>query len=321
MPQKRKAPALRNVLMVMDPLEKLDLRWDNSLALAYEFYRRGTAVWTADSGDVRLEGQSVFARTSQLKIVGVHAFRTASPDQRDLGSFDLVLIRKEPPFDLNYLYLTFILEKAARKLPVVNHPRGIRNANEKLWGILHTAKTPETILSSSPEDLLHFFHGLKSAMVVKPLHDKGGRGIFLIPHGAKNAAKRLVKATSGGTQTLACQRYIQTLGSMDKRIVLLDGKVLCAFERHPSKGEFRANLGLGAAARPTRLTRAEKNLIEELAPALRREGLYLAGLDVMGEKLLEVNVTSPAGLTDAEALYPGGDFIGAWATWLSRFCA
>ncbi len=317
----KKQKRLKNVLLLMDPLSKLDLRWDNSLALARTLIAGQTTVWCADSGDIRLERDRCLAHAARLRTQGPEGFQSSLPQELDLATLDLVLIRKEPPFDLNYFYLTFMLEKVNAVVTVANDPRGIRNASEKLWGLLHTPQVPETMISRSPEKLFRFYQSLGSAMVVKALHEKGGRGVFLIPAGAENGEALLTTATAGGTQTVAGQKFIKASGGADKRVVLLDGKILCAFEKRPAPGEFRSNLGLGGSAHPTRLTRGEKRLVQKLAPALRRDGLYLAGLDIMGEKLLEVNVTSPAGMTDAEAVYPGKNFIAAWAAWLSQWAA
>ncbi len=314
-----KSKSLKKILFIMDPLSKLDVRWDNSLALAREFGRRRASCWTADVPEVRLEHGRVWTTACRLKAGRAGKFATGPSQHWRLDIFDLVLIRKEPPFDFGYYALTLILEHAA--VPIANHPRGIRNANEKMWALRYRGLMPETLISSSADTILRFGRRFKKGFIVKPLNEKGGRGIFKVER-ITPLARRLIKnATRGGLEAVVCQRYLTRSHGMDKRIVLLNGKVLCAFEKHPSKKDFRANLGLGATAHPTTLTASELKLVRTLAVPLKRSGLYLAGLDVMTGKLLEVNVTSPAGMTDAEKLYPGKKFIAAWADWLELFAA
>jgi glutathione synthase len=314
MPQKRN---LRKVLFIMDPVEKLDTRWDNSIALAHELTRRGIQCWTADTPQIRLEkgipwiSAKLFTPSSKSRV------QASVSRHFPMNTFGLALIRKEPPFNMAYYALTLILEHAS--IPVVNDPRGIRDANEKMWGLRFKHLMPETMISSSPTELLRFGNQFKDGFVIKPLNEKGGRGIFKVEHITTASRKRIEAASANGTVALVCQRFLKNAGGIDKRIVLLDGKVLCAFEKHPSKKDFRANLGLGASAHPTRLTTADLKIVKTLEKPLRQAGLFLAGLDVMAGKLLEVNVTSPAGMTDAETLYPGRNFIGVWADWLEQF--
>lgn len=315
MSQKRK---LKKVLLIMDPAEKLDTRWDNSLALSQELTHRGTECWTADTPGIRLEKGNVWIHAKLLSS-SKKSLQSANSLLRDLPieTFDLALIRKEPPFNMAYYALTLILEHTST--PVVNNPRGIRDANEKMWGLRFKHLMPETLISSSPRELLRFGKQWRDGFVIKPLNQKGGRGIFKVDRVTSETRKKIELSCKQGTEPVVCQRFLKQSRGVDKRIVLLDGQVLCAFEKHPSKSDFRANLGLGATARPTVLSRNEIALVKTLAKPLRQNGLFLAGLDVMAEKLLEVNVTSPAGMTDAEALYPGGKFIAAWADWLELF--
>jgi len=305
---------LKKILFIMDPVKKLDLRWDNSMALARELDGRGVQCWTADSPHVRLENGTVWVQAKRLM-----SGKTDSPLPADspIETFDLALIRKEPPFNMAYYALTLILEHSP--VPILNAPRGIRDANEKMWGLRFSKLMPETLISSSPNELLRFGKKFKDGFILKPLNEKGGRGIFKADRASPAVLKKIETASRGGTEALVCQRFLNHSNGIDKRIVILDGTILCAFEKHPSKKDFRANLGLGASAHPTVLTLAEIKLARTLAKPLQEAGLFLAGIDVMAGKLLEVNVTSPAGMTDAEALYPGMKFIAAWADWLELF--
>ena len=307
---------LINVLIIMDPPNKLDLRWDNSIALAHELTQRGIACWIADSLDIMLENSTVWVLAKPFQYQFTQRLPSRSVKKVSIDFFDLALIRKEPPFDLNYYAMTLILEHAS--IPIFNSPRGIREANEKMWGLRFATLMPETLISSKLNEIVSFSNKFNDGVVIKPLYDKGGRGVFRAAKMTGRVTQRIKLACAEGKKPLVCQRFLKSAGGIDKRIVILDGQVLCAFEKHPSKKDFRANLGLGATAYPTRLTQKELSLVKKIAVPLRKSGIALAGIDVMEGMLLEVNVTSPAGMTDAETLYPGNRFIAAWADWLLR---
>jgi len=290
---------------VMDPLEKLDLQWDTSLHLLGKLKRLGHETYSFTLPRIFLSSGRVKGRDSGIG------------KEWDLSEFDVVFIRKDPPFDSSYLALTYLLEPAAQKTVVINHPRGIRNANEKLFGLRFPRWSPPTIVSADPYEIIDFQKQIRSPLVIKPLYEKGGRGVFLFnphPHPLPSrgegrvrgaALRRLKRATRNGNFVVA-QKFIPVpKGGGDKRILVWKGEILGGFERIPPPGEFRSNLSLGGKFRECRITGEDKRLVRSLRPALLKEGLLFAGIDIRGGFLLEVNVTSPAGLVELDQLYGG----------------
>ena len=277
---------------VMDPLETLDLRWDTSLCLLRELKRLGHST-------------SLFLPSS-LASNGTKIHGEAHGKKWNLADFDAVFIRKDPPFDGAYLALTYLLEPLAKKTQVINHPRGIRNANEKLFGLRFVRWSPPSLVTSRAEEIFSFQTKLRSEVVVKPLYEKGGKGVFRLRRSERGASRLLRQATRGEKEMVVAQKFIPVPpGTGDKRILLWKEKVLGVFERIPRPGEFRSNLSLGGSFRSCLLTKREKKLVQELVPELLKEGLYWTGIDVRQGWLLEVNVTSPAGLVELDQLYGG----------------
>lgn len=307
-----------NFLIILDPLEKLDPEWDNSLALGAELLRRGRAVWTADVPDLWTENGEVFARASRLISFPsrpfASRFRIGTSKTWKLSAFDLVLVRKEPPVNDRYLSMTQLLELAAAKVPVQNHPRGLRSINEKLWTLQFPRWVPPTLVSCSEKEILAF-HKKQGKIVIKPLDQKGGKGVFIFEPSLR---PKLRKAVKNGEKFVIAQKFLPIQEGGEKRIVVLNGELLAAYEKRPRGNEFRANLGLGGTFHAAEPDAAEKQLVRELKPYLLKEGISFAGLDVLNGKLIEVNVTSPAGITEAQFLYPRLKPVSAWADFLER---
>ncbi len=302
-------------LIIIDPIQKLNQEWDNSLLIGGELLSRGHQVWCADVPDLWAVNKQVFVRAYPLVYRPKNSLKkrfSAGPARTwNAEKFDLIMVRKEPPVNESYLYMTYLLELIADKVKITNHPRGIRNANEKLWTLNFPKWLPQTLVTADPKKV-----SAMGAPVVKPLNQKGGKDVFIL-NSASSA--RMKEMTQHGKDFIMAQKQIsQTKGPGEKRIILLNGKFLCAYVKKPKKGEFRGNLDLGAEFLPTALTVREKKLLKELAPALRKEGLDFVGLDVLQEKLLEVNVTCPAGVSEASSLYPRAKLFSAWANFLER---
>ena len=292
----------------MDPLEHLDLPWDTSLCLLRELARRGHETVLFIPTDLGLSSRgTVYGSGRAIRPLGNDRYHQAPPQSYDLKNFDVVLIRKDPPFDASYLSLTYLLEPAARKTRVINHPRGIRNVNEKLFGLSFPQGSPPSLVTARADEILNFQKRIRSDLVIKPLYEKGGKGVFLVRRGGRGSRERLEKATRKGNEFVIAQKFIKVpRGTGDKRILLWKGEILGAFSRvSRTVGEFRTNLSLGGRFLRTEITRTEKKLVRSLAPLLLKEGLYFVGMDVRGGKLLEVNVTSPAGLVELDQLYHG----------------
>lgn len=306
-----------NILIILDPLPKLNFEWDNSLAVGGELILRGHCVWLADAPDLWAENNRTFVRASKLLFFPSKSvrekYRAGVSKIWEVAQMDLVMNRKEPPVNAAYLAMTYLLDGPARKIPVINRPAAVRNHNEKL-SILNFPKwIPPTLVSSKETDILAFRkkHG---EIVIKPLDQKGGLDVFLMNSGSNTELLRTLLLK--GNPVMAQKRI---LSRAEKRIVLMNGKLLCAYEKRPQGKEWRANLDLGATFHTTELSTAEKSLIREMKPFLIREGLYLVGLDVLGEKLIEINVTSPAGPTEAQFLSPHSKPVSAWADFVERF--
>lgn len=313
------------ILFVMDPVEKCNARWDNSLYLLRELFRRGHETWVVDSRHLWRQSRSLYGKTKRLTLARFHGtfrhqdYKNQTKKIQDLTRFDLILIRKDPPVDSHYLSLTYLLETIANRVPIVNHPRGLRHVNEKL-SILHFPKwIPETRVTRNVEAILSFQKKLHAPIVVKPLDNKGGKGVFKLTRGGPRSISRLWLATKKGRKTVMVQKWLHPGKAGEKRIVILNGEILTAYEKRPKRGEFRGNLSLGGTFHPAQPTRKEKKLVADLKPYLLKHGLYFVGIDTLNEKLLEINVTSPAGMTEAKFLYPKLALVEAWADFLEDF--
>lgn len=300
---------MKRFAFVMDPLEQLDLAWDTSLCLLRELAWGGHIAVLIDPPSLALEYGQTTGKGFLLHPVGHNRYRKGPKKRFHLDRFNAVFIRKDPPFDSSYLAMTYLLESLASKTVVINHPRGIRNANEKISALLDKQWAPPTLVSSDREEILAFQRKIKSDLVIKPLFDKGGKGVFLLKRTGSltgRSCKQLQTVTRNGKEIIVAQKFIPvTKGGGDKRILIWNGKILGAFERIPKKGEFRSNLSLGGGFKRCNLTVRDKNLVRALRPYLIKEGLLFTGIDVREGFLLEVNVTSPAGLVELDQLYGG----------------
>ena len=214
---------------------------------------------------------------------------------------DVVFQREDPPVDAEYVTSTQILT-LCRRARVLNRPQGILAANEKLYAQHFPELMPETLVSRRIPDLIDFMARLGGEMIVKPLDGRGGEGVFHLRHDDRNLFSILEQSTAFGARRAMAQRYLPEVRKGDKRILLLEGEPLGALLRVPSERETRANLHVGGVAAPARLDEADRRIVERLGPALRRDGLFFVGVDVIGGFLTEINVTSPTGLQEIDAL-------------------
>jgi len=292
-------------LFILDPLAQLDPKWDTSLAIIRALAQRGHETWAAEAVSLWSRNSEIFAMTQLLRPRTVDSFRLSRPVPKNLLFFDQIHLRKEPPFDLRFLYLTQLLDLVADRVPVINHPRGVRDANEKLSSLNFPQWIPETLVTSSVDQILKFQKEIRSDLILKPLDDKAGTGIVLLRKRDRWARSLCEEATNRGAKMIAAQRFLTRPGVRgDKRILLLGGKILAAYDKHCRPGEFRANLSLGGTFHAAGITPGERKMVKEMENYLLDRGLYFAGIDVMMDKLIEINVTCPAGLPEAEILYP-----------------
>ena len=230
------------------------------------------------------------------------AIVTGRAEPRSAAGYDAILMRKDPPFDLDYYMATLLLERVRGRVLLVNDPRALREFNEKLAVLEFPELAPATRVTRSPAELEEFLGRCGGTMVVKPLDRCGGSGVFVARAGDPNLRPIVETATGDGRELVMAQRYLPAARDGDKRILLLDGKPLGAVLRVPAPADTRGNFHAGAAAERTTLTRRDREICAAVGARCRREGLYLVGIDVIGDRLTEVNVTSPTGLRQINRL-------------------
>ena len=293
--------------VVMDPIEQIKPAKDTTLAMLLEAQRRDYQLEYMTQADLWvLEGRLGM----RLRALGVaddpdHWFETGPVREGDAGDLDVILMRKDPPFDMEFIYTTFLLERAEEAgVLVVNKPAALRDVSEKAYTMWFPQFTPETMVTRSMQDMRKFVaqHG---AAVVKPLDGMGGRSIFVLRDGDPNTGVILETLTGYDTRFAMIQRYIpEIVAGGDRRILLVDGEPFDhALARIPAKGDNRGNLAAGARGEGRDLTPREREICAAVGPVLRDKGILFAGLDVIGDKLTEVNVTSPTGVRELDKLY------------------
>jgi glutathione synthase len=288
------------VLVVMDPVSTVQVDADTSFALMLEAQARGHRVDHALASDLELTDGRVFAtvRRATMQRVKEAPILLGEPERVDVGAvIDAVLIRKDPPFDSDYLWLTLVLERLrAERTLVVNDPRGLRDANEKLYACHFPELTPRTLVSASKARIKEFVAEVGGRAVIKPVDGHGGEGVFALLEGDKNFNGLVEHVTRLGKRLAMVQSFIPEVTEGDKRILLIDGQVLGAILRVPQKDDVRSNIHVGGSVKPAELTDADRHIVATVTPKLRADGLFFVGLDVIGGKLTEVNVTSPTGI-------------------------
>ncbi len=284
------------LLFILDPLDDLKAYKDSSVAMMREAASRGHAPWACLQGDLAWRRGGVQAPALRLSVgKDDHDwYRVEEQAERRLAGFGAVLMRKDPPFDLEYLYSTHLLELAeAEGARVVNRPRALRDFNEKLA----IAKFPEFTapsLVTRKEAALREFLAEHGDIVLKPLDGMGGQGVFRVHRGDHNVGVILETLTHYGTRSIMAQRYLPEIAQGDKRVLVIDGEpVPFCLARIPRAGETRGNLAAGGTGVAQPLSPRDREIAASLGPRLRAEGLMLVGLDVIGDCLTEVNVTSP----------------------------
>jgi glutathione synthase len=288
----------------MDPIQSIDIRGDTTFALMLEAQRRGHRLLTVDPADLGVRGSRVVARATPVTVrreVGRHADLGAPREVGLDDECDVVFQRKDPPVDVAYATATQILALCRRAL-VLNRPEGILAANEKLYALHFAELMPETLVARDMASFVDFMAQMGGEMIVKPLHGRGGEGVFHVRHDDRNLFSILEQSTRFGTTWAMAQRYVPEIRRGDKRILLLEGEPLGAVLRVPSEQETRANLHVGGKGMKAAIDEDDRRIVERLAPWLQRDGLFFVGIDVIGGRLTEVNVTSPTGLQEMNAL-------------------
>ena len=301
-----------NLGIVMDPVESINPKKDSTLAMMLAAQRRGWNIFYTQTSAISLKQQKVVATLQSITVYDDLScwFELGEPQQMELSALDVILMRKDPPFDMQYIYATYLLEQAETAgALVVNRPQSLRDVNEKYFTAYFPQCSPETLISSSMEQFRAFIHEQKD-IVIKPLDGMGGASIFRIRENDPNTSVILETLLDYGRKTAIGQRFLPEYTSGDKRILLIDGKpVDYALARIPATGESRANLAAGGRGEGVALTDRDRWICDQVAPELIRRGLIFVGLDVIGDYLTEINVTSPTCIRELDALY-GLDIAG-----------
>lgn len=295
------------VLVILDPPSSLRPRSDTSVAIMDELQQRGHEVFLCELHELWLRHEVAGADVRAVQSVSretAPAVTCESDSQpRPLADFHAVLMRKDPPYDVAYHTATLILEYARGKTLLINDPRGLREANEKLFIFHFPDLLAPTLVSHSIADLRAFMQAQGGQMIVKPLDGYAGLSVFNVREDDSNTGAILETMTHHGKRWVMAQRKLDVKGKGDKRILLLDGEFLAALLRLPAQNELRSNLALGGTAQATELTPREREICERVKPRLRQEGLHFVGLDVIDGHLTEINVTSPTGIQASNRLY------------------
>lgn len=296
----------RSLAVLMDPIGSIKPGKDSTLALLLEAARRGYALHYMTQGDLALRDGIAWARLAPLEVRddAESWFTLGEARWRELGSIDVILARKDPPFDNQYLYDTMVLEGAQRSgALVVNDPRSLRDANEKLYALAFPDCCAPSLVARDPGELRRFVaeHG---EVVMKPLDGMGGRGIFRSHHGDPNLNSIIETLTVGARLFALVQKYIPEIAAGDKRILMIDGEpVPNALARIPQGDDFRGNLAAGGRGVGVPLDARDREIAARVGPELRRRGLVFVGLDVIGAWLTEINVTSPTCIRELDAAF------------------
>lgn len=294
--------------IVMDPIGQIKPYKDSSFAMLLEAQRRGHQLFYMQPEDIYLRNGRPFATTSELKVwdrqIDEQYYGFGAGHETDLSELDIILIRQDPPFDNNYLYCTHMLELAeAQGVLVVNKPQSLRDANEKLFASWFPDCIPPTLVTSSNEKLRHFIDDHQDT-ILKPLDAMGGASIFRVKVGDPNTSVILENMTRHGKDAIMAQTYLPEISEGDKRILLINGEpVDYTLARIPAEGETRGNIAAGGRGVGMPITDRERWLCQQIAPTLKAKGLYFVGLDVIGDYITEINVTSPTCIRELDSQF------------------
>ena len=299
-----------NVAVQMDPIARINIRGDSTFALLLEAQKRGHGLCYYTPDKLSLVGDELFAPVQQLTVRDelCNHFTLGEPKREKLSSFDVVLLRQDPPFDLAYITSTHFLERVHPKTLVVNDPASVRNAPEKLFVMNFPQLMPPTLISRDLDEI-NAFRNTHGAVVMKPLHGHGGAAVFRIMPQDMNFGSLYDMFSVTFNEPWVIQRFLPEIKHGDKRIILVDGEFAGAVNRMPAADDLRSNMVRGGAAQATALTPREREICATIGPALRECGLLFAGIDVIDGHLTEINVTSPTGIRAIAGL--GGPDIAA----------
>ncbi|WP_375283066.1 glutathione synthase [Marinicauda pacifica] len=307
-----------NIAFQMDPITGVNVNADSTFDIALECFTRGHAIWVYGPGDLALNGQRVSASARKVtklqRVQGEHV-ELEAPQELDLHTMDVVFLRQDPPFDMSYITSTHILEHLQPEVLVVNDPRHVRDAPEKLFVTHFEGLMPPTLITSSEKRIRAFFEAHGRDIVVKPLFGNGGAGVFRVRESTENLASLVELFAQISRDPLMAQAFVPDVTNGDKRVILVDGEPAGAINRVPAKGEVRANMHVGGQAMASELSPRDLEICAAIGPELKRRGLVFVGIDVIGDYLTEINVTSPTGIQELRR-FSGIDVSAMLADWI-----
>ena len=298
------------IAVQMDPIEAIDIAGDSTFALMLEAQARGHELFEYHADTLALRDGRLSATGADVTVrdeVGKH-FEKSENRTVQLEDYDAVLMRQDPPFDMNYITYTHMLEAIHPKTLVVNDPAEVRNAPEKLYVLQYNEFIPPTLISRDPKRLSEF-RDEYGDIILKPLYGNGGAGVFRLAHGDENFASLMEMFTQSFREPFIAQQYLADVKKGDKRIILVDGEPVGAINRVPAAGETRSNMHVGGRPEPADLTDREREICARIGPDLKKRGLIFVGIDVIGDYMTEINVTSPTGIREVKKF--GGADIAA----------
>jgi glutathione synthase len=309
------------VAVQMDHVSSISIKGDSTFALCLEAQQRGHTLFHYTPDRLSLRDGRATARGEAMEVreeQGNH-FTLGPTEKVDLAEMDVVLLRQDPPFDMAYITSTHILDRIHPKTLVVNDPASVRNAPEKIFVTEFADLMPETLITKDPEEVAAF-RAEFGEIVLKPLYGNGGAGVFHITEGDRNLTSFLETFGLLFREPFIVQRYLKDVRKGDKRIILVDGEYAGAINRVPSETDARSNMHVGGRAEATELTEREREICRRIGPALKERGLIFVGIDVIGDLLTEINVTSPTGIREIKRF--GGPDIAAllWDAIEARRC-
>ena len=293
--------------IVMDPISQVKVEKDSSMAMMLEAQKRGYELYYMEMKDLYLEQGQCRATTHKVKVFddSEHWYELSDPQDIAVGELDAVLMRKDPPFDTEFIYVTYMLERAEEEgTLIVNKPQSLRDCNEKLFTAWFSEFTPKTLVTRK-SDKISEFHKQQQDVIIKPLDGMGGASIFRIKENDANVGVIIETLTNHGEQYAMVQEFMPQIADGDKRILIVNGEPMpYCLARIPAQGETRGNLAAGGRGVARPLSVSDKAIADAIAPELKKRGLYFVGLDVIGDKVTEINVTSPTCIREIEAAYP-----------------
>ena len=289
------------VAVQMDHVSSITIKGDSTFALSMEAQKRGHQLFHYTPEKLSLRDNVATARveTMDLREEEGNHFTLGEPHKIDLSSMDVILLRQDPPFDMSYITATHILDRVHPKTLVVNDPTSVRNAPEKIFVAEFPDLMPETLITKDPEEV-KAFRAEFGEVVIKPLYGNGGAGVFHITKEDLNLTSFMEMFEKLSREPFIVQRYLKDVRKGDKRIILVDGEVAGAINRVPAETDTRSNMHVGGKATATELTRREIEICERIGPTLRERGLIFVGIDVIGDLMTEINVTSPTGIREVK---------------------